>query len=303
MKLLMDLYRISSPSGMEKEMIDFITAWLRRAGISYTVDGNGSIYATKGVSDTYPCVVAHTDEVHRKRDRHYEVVLFRDEIIFGYDKKRRCFKGIGADDKNGIWVCLKCLEVFDHIKCVFFTGEETGCIGSGNADMAFFEDCRFVLQCDRRGKSDLVTKADGTDLCSEEFIRAVNPTAHGYHTAAGMQTDVQALKRKGLGMSCVNISCGYYNPHSDEEFTDIRELDHCYRFVRSIIRECTAVYPHAYSPPAYPDYGAYFGYGWSSRGSRAYPADSLECDGCANCISCEGCPEMKARAEREDERL
>jgi hypothetical protein len=32
-------------------------------------------------------------------------------------------------------------------------------VGSGKADMSFFRDCRFVVQCDRRGHSDMVTRA------------------------------------------------------------------------------------------------------------------------------------------------
>lgn len=71
------------------------------------------------------------------------------------------------------------------MKCAFFVQEETGCIGSGEADMDFFADCRFVLQCDRKGDSDLVTRISGMDLCSEEFLERVNPenTVTGRHAA------------------------------------------------------------------------------------------------------------------------
>uniref|UniRef100_UPI003AB6E2B9 hypothetical protein n=1 Tax=Anaerotruncus colihominis TaxID=169435 RepID=UPI003AB6E2B9 len=34
-----------------------------------------------------------------------------------YDHKHRRMTGIGADDKNGIWICLKCLESFKAMKC------------------------------------------------------------------------------------------------------------------------------------------------------------------------------------------
>lgn len=106
-------------------------------------------------------------------------------FVIGYDRKRKKTAGIGADDKNGIWICLKCLEDFKIMKCAFFVQEETGCIGSGEADMDFFADCRFVLQCDRKGDSDLVTRISGMDLCSEEFLERVNPenTVTGRHAA------------------------------------------------------------------------------------------------------------------------
>ena len=82
------------------------------------------------------------------------------------------------------------LERFKNMKCVFFVGEETGCVGSGRADMDFFNDCRFVIQCDRRGNSDMVTHINGTPLCSDDFIRAVEPEKYGYAECTGLLTDV-----------------------------------------------------------------------------------------------------------------
>ena len=42
--------------------------------------------------------------------------------------------GSRADDKNGIWICLKCLEDCKMVKCAFFVQEEVECIGSSHAD-------------------------------------------------------------------------------------------------------------------------------------------------------------------------
>lgn len=42
-----------------------------------------------------------------------------------------------------------------------------------------------------------------------------------------MMTDVLELKERGLGVSCINLSCGYYEPHSDEEFTVKKDLLNC----------------------------------------------------------------------------
>ncbi len=245
MKLLQELYNISSPSRKEGKMIQFICNYLDNMQVSYCKDKLGNIYVTKGTSKSYPCVVCHTDEVHQNHTTNYEVVNLRGEIIFGYDSCRREHAGIGADDKNGIWICLQTLRKFKNIKCVFFVAEEIGCVGSSNADMEFFNDCRFVLQCDRKGNSDLITKANGLPLCSDAFVKAVNPKSYGYKPANGMMTDVFTLKEKGLGVSCVNISCGYYYPHSEHEFTNIQDLKKCLEFVTDIIRKCRSVYPHS----------------------------------------------------------
>ena len=237
MERLITLYNTASPSGREEPMIRLLKAELERMGIPHYRDRKGNLYAVKGRAKTYPCVVAHMDEVHRRTGKGYAAHIVDGRFVIGYDRKRKKTAGIGADDKNGIWICLKCLEDFKIMKCAFFVQEETGCIGSGEADMDFFADCRFVLQCDRKGDSDLVTRISGMDLCSEEFLERVNPEKYGYRATCGMHTDVYALKRRGLEVSCVNISCGYYKPHTDHEYTVLRDLAKCYRLVRHIDRK------------------------------------------------------------------
>lgn len=254
MELLKELYGISAHTHQEKDMIAFVSRKLANLGIPFVVDKVGNIYATKGKADTYPCIAAHLDEVHLAREKGYEVIVVKDEFIIGINNDKREFNGIGADDKNGIWVCLKCLEKFDNLKCVFFVGEEQGCIGSGQADMRFFDDCRFVLQCDRKGNSDFISNIYGNPLCSSRFIKDASLGEHGYKEERGMQTDVQALRERGLEISCANISCGYYYPHTPHEMTNIDDLQKCLTLVEHIIENCREVYTHKVVRPKRPDY-------------------------------------------------
>lgn len=253
MKLLKKLYRISSPSNQESQMQKFIISLLKGSGVSYTTDKKGNIYATKGSSETYPCVVCHIDEVHKKRSNGYKVVE-TNGVIYGLNTSSMQFEGIGADDKNGIWVCLKALSEFDAIKCAFFVAEEVGCQGSRSADMSFFENCRFVLQCDRKGNSDFISTASSVELCSDEFIKDVQLDKFGYKKANGMMTDVMTLKEQGLKVCACNISCGYYNPHTNNEMTRLSDLFRCYALVNSIISNCKKVYHHKYERPVYTSY-------------------------------------------------
>ena len=170
MNLLHRLYHISSPSGHETLMMNFIRRKLKELGVAHVTDKAGNIYATKGKAKSYPCIISHTDEVHRFREKGFKLIQAgskNNKIIFGFNEIQRGFSGIGADDKNGIWICLKCLEDFDTMKCVFFVGEEIGCQGSSRADMSFFNDCRFVLQCDRKGAGDMVTFYCGNNLSAQ----------------------------------------------------------------------------------------------------------------------------------------
>lgn len=259
MERLIALYNIASPSGREKAMIKCILSELKRMNVSYTLDKLGNIYAVKGRKSTYPCVVAHTDEVHTRKTGTYGAYVVNDSMIVGYHFKQKRMTGIGADDKNGIWICLKCLEEFKVMKCVFFVREETGCIGSRRADMSFFSDCRYVLQCDRKGNRDLITRINGTQLCSDEFLKAISPERFGYFATQGLSTDVQTLRQNGLEISCVNISCGYYEPHTDREYTIIDDLYKCYRFVRHIILSHKEVSRQVSPPLVYKSYWERFG--------------------------------------------
>lgn len=258
MELLKELYGISARTHQEKDMIAFVSQRLSDLGVTFTVDETGNIYATKGNADTYPCIAAHLDEVHEAREKGYEVLVVRDEFIIGFNSGKREFNGIGADDKNGIWVCLKCLEKFDNLKCVFFVGEEQGCIGSRQADMKFFDDCRFVLQCDRKGNSDFISSIYGNSLCSSQFIKNASLGEHGYKEERGMQTDVQTLRQRGLEISCANISCGYYYPHTPHEMTNIADLKKCLTLVEHIVENCREVYTHKEVRPQRRDYRSDF---------------------------------------------
>ena len=99
--------------------------------------------------------------------------------------------------------------------------------------MPFFDNVRFVIQPDRKGHSDLITNIGCSELCSEEFLEAAEPEKWGYSEQNGMMTDVLALKENSLSVSCVNLSCGYYNPHSNEEITVKKDLQKCLSFVGS----------------------------------------------------------------------
>lgn len=245
MELLKQLYQIHSPSGNERAMKKFIRKYVKRnvPGTSMRTDHAGNLYITKGTSETYPCIAAHLDQVQRRHSKDFKAIE-TEEIIFGYSPRNRRREGLGADDKNGIWIALKCLEKFECMKVVFFVSEETGCVGSRNADMDFFENTRFVIEPDRRGYMDLITEISYTSLCSHEFLEDTGFEAFGYKEENGLMTDILELKEKGLKVSCINLSCGYYEPHTDGEFTVKKDLLNCLGLIEHIIEHCVSVYPH-----------------------------------------------------------
>ena len=251
-ELLFQLYAIHSPSGSEEKMRDFICKYITEncGDVKMETDANGNLLCTKGESDTYPCLAAHMDQVQDSHSKDFQCVE-GDDVVFGYSAMSREQQGLGADDKNGIYICLECLKAFDVLKVAFFVKEEVGCIGSGLVDLQFFKDCRFIIQPDRREGKELITSMFCGDVCSKEFIKAIGAEDFGYKEAIGAMTDVGELVDRGVGISCLNLSCGYYMAHSDLEFTVLSELQNCLDFVMHIVSECKEVYP--YHHPEYED--------------------------------------------------
>ena len=245
MELLKQLFCIHSKSGKEGKIRKFIWNWVRQTvpDAKIECDKPGNLYVTKGKSDTYPCIVAHLDQVQERHSKDF-IAYEAEDIIIGFSPKHKEQQGLGADDKCGLWIGLKCLQKFDCLKLAFFVGEEVGCKGSGLANMAFFDDCRFVIEPDRKGSEDLITQIGWTPLCSDDFLKDIGFKKFGYKETDGMMTDIEALKDHGLLLSCINVSCGYYKPHSNEEFVYKPALLNCFAFVEHIIKTCTKVYPH-----------------------------------------------------------
>lgn len=245
MELLKKLYQIHALSGKEKQIRNFIKGYIFEniPGVEIVGDKTGNLYITKGHAETYPCIVAHLDQVQRIHSKDFRTIETED-IIFGYSPSNRQQEGLGADDKNGIWVALQCLIKYEALKIAFFVGEEVGCVGSGAANIEFFRDCRFVIQPDRRGYSDIITQISWESLCSEQFLSEIHPEQFGYKPTDGLMTDIEALRDNGLEISCINLSCGYYEPHTDKEITVKEDLLNCLNFVQFIIESCTKVYLH-----------------------------------------------------------
>ena len=147
--------------------------------------------------------------------------------------------------------------------------------------MKFFSDCRFVLQADRKGGSDFIDNACCTELCSTAFKAAMKISQFGYKPTSGLSTDVETLKSRGLAVCCANISCGYYNPHTIDEYTDFSELENCLEMCEYAFRHITDVMKHRHVPkydlPNYSNHGRYGfnsymrDYDFDDDSTRVYP--------------------------------
>ena len=238
MELLKSLYAINSKSGNEAYIKSFVLDQLNDLELTVEEDSFGNIFITKGTAEKYPCVTAHLDEVHEAVVR---TIVVDNGHIFATDQYGNV-TGCGADDKNGLWVIINLLHSEPILKVALFVQEEStsdipGCRGARACDLSFFSDVKFVLECDRKGCSDVVYIGKGeTLLCERDFIPQNLLDYYGYEMIRGGKTDVVELKMRGLEIPMCNIGCGYYDAHKNSEYIMFSELQNCLSFVRDIIQ-------------------------------------------------------------------
>ena len=238
MYLLTQLYKINSKSGNEDKIKSFLLDSLQQLPVSVETDAIGNLFITKGVADLYPCVAAHLDEIHAPCQR--EVVV-EDDVIYTVNELWNRV-GCGADDKNGLWIVLNLLQTEPVLKVALFVQEErdgdlAGCRGAHACDLSFFDNVKYIIECDRKGASDVVCIGKGgIELCNSDFIPLPILQKYGYEMVAGGKTDVVEMKMRGLNIPVCNVSCGYYNAHKNSEYARFPELKNCLDFVKSFLR-------------------------------------------------------------------
>ena len=262
MELLKQLYCIHSPFYREWPMICFIREYIRQhvPEAEVQMDSWGNLYVVKGeglkVKDNelkgYPTLVCHLDQVQELHSDDF-CVKEEDGTLYGWSEKNQQHEGLGADDKNGIWVCLRCLEECPHLKVFMAVGEEKGCIGSNHADMSFFADSLYVLEPDCKGGEEIHTNLKGIPCASPDFEQTLLETDSQlsifnsqFKITPGKGSDIFALTLNGIGVSCANIPAGYHLPHKDDEYTVVAELEHTLAFIRHFVTTELRRFPHTY---------------------------------------------------------
>jgi putative aminopeptidase FrvX len=243
-KLLKEILSIPSYSGNERKLVNFICEFLEKNKIPYKVDELFNIYCTKGDADIYPCVVAHTDTVHNNNHIDVRTELKKNcrnvlkEAYKGYNAKGKP-TGIGGDDKAGVFACLTLLLELPALKAAFFVSEEIGCKGSKEADEAFFENVGYAIQFDAPFDYMVTEVSSGVPLFDRrsEFFKKANNVLIEYiipEYGSHPFTDVYALK-KLFDFSCINLSIGYYDHHTADEYVILEDVENGIKIGREMI--------------------------------------------------------------------
>jgi len=235
---LMEVLAVQSSTADDSQMTNYIKNKLSEMDVKVEEDAFGNIYVTKGTSDLYPCLIAHTDTVHPVVSKFN---LFRSEdILFAFNPNAMKQTGIGGDDKVGVFVLLQALIDIPVMKAVFYRMEEVGCRGSAYSmknHKDWYKDCGYVVAPDRRGSKDAITNSGGIDITSQSFIDDIMPLMekYGYSEEVGLFSDVDTLVSYEIGVSAINFSCGYHKPHSNEEVVSISQVNIAYNIIFDIV--------------------------------------------------------------------
>lgn len=238
---MIDIFKVQSKSGKEERMIKYVLDYIDKNYPDAIIgrDLKGNVYITKGSAKTYPCVIAHLDTVHRIIDDDNYFVRRDRDVLFALNRSNYSRTGIGGDDKVGLWIALQSLAINKDIKLALFVEEEIGCQGSGDADLDFFKDVSFALQADRKGIDDFVNSIGGVTMYSNKFSEKIKNVLEYWQRdeVNGGLTDVKSLASQEVEICMANASCGYYRPHTENEYVVCREVISTLFLFRDIIDE------------------------------------------------------------------
>lgn len=227
------------------------------------IENDGYVYAP----GSFPVVLtAHLDTVHK------ELV----KTFWGYKGKDgqhiiSSSEGIGGDDRCGVFMILNILYNTDYRPTIIFCeDEEIGGIGSNKflKDKVELPEVKFFIELDRGGATDLVFYDDDNvkfaDWCEE---------VTGYKTAFGSFSDISHLC-PSYKISGVNISCGYHNAHTTDEYVVLEEMMASIEATKALLeasKEIEEVFKYVpyeryyYNRSALSDYYNYSGYSTNKK--------------------------------------
>lgn len=197
-----------------------------------------------------PTLVAHIDTVHENRTkwRNQEwkdgkwvdkPSTKKEDRFVLFDEKYKVMwspNGLGADDRAGVWGIMKVYESLpdEHKPNLLFTdGEESGGTGAKEAAATIpveLGQSLFFIQLDRKNGKDAVFYNDEP----KPFITYI--TKFGFHKDVGSFSDITILGKE-MKLCGVNLSVGYYNNHTENEYLMVESLLATVEKTKSIVRD------------------------------------------------------------------
>ncbi len=209
-------YRRPSRSNTEKE---FINKFIRPIK-NMKEDSHGNLYLSLGKSDTlFSC---HTDTVHRK----HGIQGYVDDTVFGV-----IYKDDGevlvADNTAGVWIMLNLIENNISGLYVFHKDEEIGGLGSrwiAKHRPNYIMDINKAIAFDRKGQHEVITHQYNGRCCSDTFGNSLAKYIGLNYAISDNGIFTDTANYIDFISECTNISVGYENEHTKNEYLDYNFL-------------------------------------------------------------------------------
>ncbi len=181
-----------------------------------------------------------------------ELCWIPEEIVY-HPKKRTVIASkksnmyIGGDDKAGVAIILMLAAQTVHpFKVLLTTHEEMPFAtrgGSREIPASFYENVSVSFTLDRRGGGDLINEISRRKLCSNELVRLIREHGGGcmalYRATEGLMADAMNIARY---VPAVNMSVGYYTPHSVGDYIFVPETFRAACVVENSLEDLTNNY-------------------------------------------------------------
>ena len=223
---------------------------LLKAKYKTVVNGDGFLYA-KGNCPIL--LTAHMDTVHQKDCTEIKTVKANGLTVMSSPQ------GIGGDDRCGIWIIRMILTKTKYRPSILFCeDEEIGGVGSDKFTHTEYikelKNLKYLVELDRANDNDAVYYHCG----NAEFKNYIKETI-GYKEAHGSFSDISNLS-PDCDIASVNLSCGYYNAHTTDEYVVFEEMLKTYKAVKLLCSKAKEVEAFEYQEERY-------SYSWSRNGS------------------------------------
>lgn len=228
--ILVNLLKVYNQSGYESLVSELIKRWLNKHNIKFYTDKVGNIYNFDIVGA--PFLNAHLDSVQTSSDIWAGKKLTVDDNLIIKSKGHI----IGGDDLCGVYIILYLLG-YTQLKFnwILTVSEESG--GQGASDFCktnfkFLTESPFGLVLDRRSNGDIICTEN--NYGTQEFENALAKVGKdfGYKVTSGVWCDANFWKEH---VSVANLSCGYYEPHSRNEYVNLNDVFNTIEYVKAIL--------------------------------------------------------------------
>jgi len=251
LEILRDVISIESPSGCEERLARQIASryFPRDDGWEVRIDAASNLFAFPSDSKSAtPLLTAHLDTYPLNAG--YAHLLAREDALSLDEERGVLVKKYpvqyGFDDKAGVAIALLLSRhLGPRMKVLLTTEEEIGRHGIQHAlndreAAGFFEDVPFALTLDRNSKThDIVSTYSGHRMCPDAFVREIEAISRELGTPmegceSRSRADCYNISLQ-TRIPIVNLSCGYFNAHSDDDALDITLALNTVRVVRECI--------------------------------------------------------------------